>query len=77
MQSRIFQSCNTTVFMELNINVIQVALIKVLCEKNHKVARTSFVVICISAALEKLIAFTALVNNKTVLIFWLRIKCRA
>ena len=50
--------------MELNITYIQVALIKVLCEKNHKVARTSFVVICISAALEKLIAFTVLVNNK-------------
>ena len=63
--------------MKLNINDIQVALIKVLCEKNHKVARTSFVVICISAALEKLIAFTVLVNNKTVLIFWLRTKCRA
>ena len=43
---------------------------------NHKVARISFVVICISAALEKLIAFTALVNNNSVLIFWLWLKCR-
>ena len=56
-------------FYGIDINDIQVALIKVSCDKNHKVARTSFVVICISAALEKLIAFTALVNNKTVLIF--------